>query len=87
MNLAILIVVFIVCIIAFFKKPIPEPFTEITVLPLFKNSTPQEIVNHYGGIDAFARLLIKYKIPTTFINNVDKYPGIASYIHTQTSSL
>ena len=55
----------------------------VVVLPEYKNITPQQMADSFGGLDGLTRVFIKYKIPKESIKNPKSYPQIASYIYTQ----
>lgn len=57
-----------------------ESIEEKDILPIYKNVTPQEMIDFFGGIDQFATVLVENEIPVKYLTDPKQYPKIATYL-------
>ncbi len=82
----IVVAIIFVGIYFLFAKTKTETFTnfesieEKDILPIYKNVTPQEMIDFFGGIDQFAAVLVENNIPVKYLTDPAQYPKIASYL-------
>ena len=84
MNIIVIVLAIAIAIFLFLNFNKKETFIDsVQVLPQYKNTTPQQMADFFGGADQLTTILIKYNIPKDTIKNPKMYPQIASYIHQQ----
>ena len=55
--------------------------TENDIMPMYKDITPEAVVNYFGGAEAFTKILVEHDIPMSYISNSKEYPKIATYLN------
>lgn len=84
----ILIAIVLIVFVVYFSltKTKKESFTnfesmqEKDILPIYKNVTPEQMVDFFGGIDQFAAILVANDVPVKYLTDPKQYPKIASYL-------
>jgi hypothetical protein len=53
---------------------------EKDIMPIYKNVTPRQMVDFFGGIDQLAAILVANDVPVKYLTDPTQYPKIASYL-------
>jgi len=57
-----------------------ESMQEKDIMPIYKNVTPRQMVDFFGGIDQLAAILVANDVPVKYLTDPTQYPKIASYL-------
>lgn len=82
----ILIAIVLIVFVVYFSLTKKESFTnfesmqEKDILSIYKNVTPEQMVDFFGGIDQFAAILVANDVPVKYLTDPKQYPKIASYL-------
>jgi hypothetical protein len=81
-----IILITIVFVFYFLLTKTKESFTnfesmqEKDIMPIYKNVTPRQMVDFFGGIDQLAAILVANDVPVKYLTDPTQYPKIASYL-------